>query len=301
MRRGHYAGVAVVAMLCVLAGPTTAQAQSWMANNRFIGQAADGTRSFIKFNWSDRISDYSISVKAACSDGRKRELGVIARGEPPVKQGKEPGGRGIFSHDTGVDRYRLRGRGGRPVSGKGRTVLKGGVGSGSQYDIAITSYFTSKKLKCRGSNSLTLYLHGSSQAPYRNPSMASGRYYGQGRLIKVGLYMIAPMRQITRFRVITSVSCNNGVRYRLNAPYFTFFLQRQGETATRLDETLPLRVAGVGRGRERTVFTIRFYKGKDAYRAKGRLRVISIIRSRGKRVRCSASRPFLLRLRYYTS
>jgi hypothetical protein len=97
---------------------------------------------------------------------------------------------------------------------------------------------------------------------------------------------------VSAFGFGTTVSCRDGYSYGETGSYFPFGLDRSGETAYRISDTRHLVVTRTVRGRERATLSIRFYSDGGRYLVRGRMTIRSTLRRRGKRTRCSASRPF---------
>jgi hypothetical protein len=291
--RRHVAAVGVwtaaAAVGCSLfCAPAGAQSSPF---SRFDGQSPNGDRSYLTLNDRETaLRDYYFADAGMCSDGKRRPLGLLARGEKRTSIRAD----GSFSYDTGVDRYSLHTKLKHPVPGRGRTTFSGRLASRDLATVTITSTFTAKHLRCQGTGTLTLYRDGTPQEPLDQHGLSSGQYNPTGKGITIpGLELAAPGRMVTAFSYGMQVRCQSGLTYLDRGRYFPFPLDRRNETEASLLDIQPIRVGKSARGRERTRLTVRFFLSKrGGYRAEGRVTTRAVLRSRGRRIRCYASHTF---------
>lgn len=287
--RGFIVGIVMAVVTCS-PGVAGAAPPSVAAGARFDGKGSTGLRNFVRFNKTGtRLVGYELAVPTTCNDGRKRRQSFLDQGERPTPLSAAGG----FSFDSGKDRGNLRTGVRRPTPVVFRTTFSGTIQDANTVSVTVTTTVTGKRLKCSGTDTFTLYRDGTPQAPYRNETLATGNYRAAGRGIKVTkLSVVGPGHYVTALHYSTNVPCRGGYNYDQRATYIPFLLDRDRGRGYRVTDLRRIRIERGVVGRERATLSLRFRKQGSVYRVSGRLRVRSVLRRNGKRVRCGFNRPF---------
>lgn len=225
-----------------------------------------------------RLEDYLFQARIPCSDGKRRTQGLIAKGERPVLIDAA----GAFTYSsTGRLAHRTR-RG--AVRGRFALTVSGAFSAaGDVVSGTIETTFRSRRFDCSsGPVAYTLHLDGTPGAPWRDATLATGRYTAKQRGLAVNVDVLAPGREVVKATIDWSTRCENRDS-RADRNLYSGYLLRDGRMS----------VPGSGRRRvgkgdrfvasDRWRLTLRF-TGGAAYRFTGRWRITSIVRLRGRLV-----------------
>ena len=279
-------GLAIAAALA-LAAPS--MAASPVKGARYDGRTNKNIRVFLQVNAAGtRLADYDLGGALSCSDGKRRSIGLFARGERPTSI--DPAG--SFSHTAKATRFTLREKLRTPVRGSIQTSFSGSFVSADSVSGSVTTSFRSPKVTCQGTSPFTLSRNGTPGAPFRDDTMASGTYRAGGRGIRVtALRTLAPGDELQRFRFRTTLRCRDGRSY---GSTFNFDQYLLGVRSNGLFTGTSRFSLGSGfRARQRYRVTIAFRRSGGRYLVGGRVRARSVVTRGGRRqTTCSASRRF---------
>ena len=277
-------------LLAVGAGPAAAVAPT--GGGRYDApKRASLLRPFVAVNRAGtKLSDYDLGGPIACSDGKRRSVGLFAKGERATAI-KPDGG---FAHRSRSTPFTLTEKLRHPVRVKAGTSFSGTFTTPQQVTITVTSTFSSRRLRCRGSNTLTLDLDGTQAAPNRTSALATGTYRAAGRGIAVSkLSLLAASRELKSLNLSTRVRCRDRSSYRSTFDFAGAYLFQAGDTAGRYSARNTFRLGRAYRAVEKFRMAISFGRSQGQYRVRGRLRVSTLVTRKGRRVTtCSTSRPF---------
>jgi len=194
----------VVALATMLAAAPGAAAGP-RAGERYDGRSATGQRSFLSVRPDGtRLGRYTFLVLTRCTDGRRREQGLLHPGERPVAIDAA----GNFQHTSPA----YRGGYGR-VRGRLRFSFSGTFdGPGDTVSGTITATFRSRRgFDCSsGPVSFTFHRDGTAGAPWRDALMATGVYQARGRGVTARLNTLAPGRELVRGTIRYRARCRSG-------------------------------------------------------------------------------------------
>lgn len=270
-------------MALAIAGVVTISAPASAApraGDRYDGRSATGQRSFVVVaNGGDRLADYGIFVKTRCSDGRRRVQGLASGGEAPVRIDAS----GAFQNVRRPARLTYS-NGGRPITGQATLLFKGTFdATGTSATGTVTASFRSKKVNCSArSVRFRVDVNGSPRSPFRDRSVATGRYAASGRgLASIAIQVFLPTEFVGPVRVRFRARCNNVT---LNGTRtFDSFVLRGSSFGGTSSTTGP---AGPGlRIRDRSSIRGRFFRARGGpYRVRGTFRLRGSLLRGGRKI-----------------
>jgi hypothetical protein len=275
----------LVVVPCLALAPQ-AGAATPVKGARYDQATATRLRSFVVVNRAGtRLANYELGGALSCSDGRRRSVGLFARGERPTRVTPA----GTFSYTSRPEAFVMAERLRTPIKGTARTSFRGGFTSADSATVSVTTRFRSKRLSCRGTNQLTLGRDGTAGAPFQGSRMATGTYRASGRGLRVTrLTTLAPGGLLRRFRITARVACRNGGSYPSAYRFDQLRLHPGDRSSLRGRE--PIRFRGAYRGHERFRMTIAFSHSAAGYRVSGTFAVRSRVTRRGRSYTTCASR-----------
>jgi hypothetical protein len=203
VRAGSAAGAVWLAM-CLVAAPAAPAGPR--PGERYDGRSATGQRIFLSVRPDGtRLHRYTFVVATRCSDGRRREQGLLHPGERPVRIDSA----GAFAHRSPA----YRGGYGR-VRGRLRFSFSGTFdGPGDTVSGELRATFRSRRFDCSsGPVAFTLHRDGTAGAPWRDALMATGTYSARGTGVTARLRTLAPGRELIRGTIRYRARCRSGGR-----------------------------------------------------------------------------------------
>lgn len=250
------------------------------AGERYDGRTATGQRVFVEVaRGGARLSDYVFLVETRCSDGKVRVQGLNARNEPTVRIDSS----GAFEKPVRSGRFTYP-NAGRPITGTATLIFRGSFdGTGTAASGTVTATFRSKKLRCTAKpTEFRVDVDGSPRAPFRDGSVATGRYAVSGRgLTFTAFRPFLPGRSVDLVQLRFRARCGNGSL--TGRRLFEFITIRGSSFAMSGRSNV---TAGPGLGfRDRFSIRGRFSRTADGtYRVRGTFRLRGSLVRRGTKV-----------------
>jgi hypothetical protein len=267
--------------VCLVAAPAASAGPR--PGERYDGRSGTGQRIFLSVRPDGtRLHRYTLVVLTRCSDGRRRQQGLLHPGERPVRIDAA----GSFSHRSPA----YRGGYGR-VRGRLRFSFSGTFdGPGDTVSGEIRANFRSRRFDCSsGPVPFTLHRDGTAGAPWRDALMATGIYSARGPGVRARLRTLAPGRELLRAAIRYRARCRSGGSLGSGRIFLNYAIGERGrvDAPGRASFRIPQDRVSV---RARFRLTLRFSAGTQV---SGVWRLRATVR-RGGRVldRCSMRRSF---------
>ena len=284
--RGPAAGT--LALVLLLTGLPAAQAAP-RSGERYDGQSATGQRIFLTVSADGgRLARYAFVVKNSCTDGKRRQQGLLNKGETPTSIDAA----GSFAHQSAAERGFYLTRSGR-VNGRFQTKVSGSFdATGDSVSGTIESTFRSKRFDCSsGPVAYTIYRDGTPQAPFSDAVMSTGLYTATGKGVTARMRTLAPGRTLVRGAINYKARCRSGGNLRSGRIFLNYLLSESGRRTVAGRARFRIRKDKVT-VRIRFRLTVRFFESAG-YKLAGAWNVRARV-SRGGQIidTCSLKRSF---------
>lgn len=275
-------------MALTLAGASSAAAVAPKPGGHYHGSSVLSIpTSIVVSKDGTRLSEYLLTTRISCSNGKKQKVFLDQRREPTAKIS----GTGSFASTTPSQAGRIT-LGRKRVKGRFKSTFSGQFDTQTSARGSITTRFKTGKTRCKGTRPFTVFLDGTSGSPYRNARAATGSYSARGAGLRFGTVKVngvrragfrvdAPGQLLTGLRVQATARCRRGGRLGVGFDYVPLYLHRG---RVNLSERARFRLRKHQVDRERYRLKVRLYKSGATYRLSGSFTDTARIYQRGKRI-----------------